>query len=1103
VTHRRAGGRPCTWVLALAVSSLGVSAIQIPVSWAETAREATSWDVSNTGQPFRDVEFNLTEGTWMSVDVSPNGQTLVFDLLGDLYSLPAAGGQATLIQGGPAMQRTPRFSPDGREILFLSDASGADNLWICNVDGTAARQVTHEAHDMLMGPAWGPQGESVAAAKIYSTFPRMHASEIRLFDLAGGAGRVLVETPASRRDVQEAVFSRDGQSLYYTERVTDPHIYVDANHINFVIRHRDLQTGATTEVAGGFGGAIAPQVSPDGRHLAFVRRVKNKTVLFDLALGTGSQIPVYDELDRDIQADFVPHENYYPRFGWFPDSRHVAIWGKGKLLNIDMQMGAVREIPFQVTAHHRITTAPRFTHDLSPARFTVRAIRELAVSPDGKTLIFAALEHLWRKELPGGKPARLTKAQEFEFDPAYSFDGDKVAYVEWDDERGSALRLLSLRGGKSTTLVASRGVIRHPTFSRDGKRLTYVVQDGDKSMGGYRAKPGIYWLSVNGREQHYLTRGDDASMFSPDDSRIYYTVTDYSGGLVLQRLESVNLEGLDKRVHAKTTDTDTLELRLSPDLGWIAFKDHQQYYVIPYRESGSALTVSALTDEVPVERLSDLGGNSLTWSADSSMLQWSVGPNLYKADLAGSFPSATSTPQPYTSVDLDVPVDAPHGMLAFTNGRIITMQGAQVIERGTLIVTDNRITAVGPADKLAVPKGAKVIDVTGKTLMPGLVDMHGHIDCCFGTGVVPQKQPTRYAALAFGVTTNFDPYTTDLTSYESTETSLAGLTVSPRWIGSGAVIYGRAQKPDFYYTPLDSYEDAQRVMRHKQAVGATFIKSYKQPTRRQRQQLIKAGREAGIMVDVEGEEHFYNNIDMIIDGHANLEHSLPVANYYDDVIQLFAHSSTSNTPTLVVAFGELFGENYIYQTTRAWDDPKVKTFVQETTSDYSPLGPLESAPPYARGMTSIHVADELWDIGFRSVARSVKKLDDAGVLINVGSHGQLAGLALHWEMWLMSQGGMSNQRILQAATLNGARGLLLDQQIGSLEVGKLADLIVLDQNPLQDIHNTNTVHYTMLNGRLYDSLTMSEIGNYDRPRSRFYWEMGAQHTGEWNESWAQ
>jgi len=172
--------------------------------------------------------------------------------------------------------------PDGREILFLSDASGADNLWICNVDGTAARQVTHEAHDMLMGPAWGPQGESVAAAKIYSTFPRMHASEIRLFDLAGGAGRVLVETPASRRDVQEAVFSRDGQSLYYTERVTDPHIYVDANHINFVIRHRDLQTGATTEVAGGFGGAIAPQVSPDGRHLAFVRRVKNKTVLFDL-----------------------------------------------------------------------------------------------------------------------------------------------------------------------------------------------------------------------------------------------------------------------------------------------------------------------------------------------------------------------------------------------------------------------------------------------------------------------------------------------------------------------------------------------------------------------------------------------------------------------------------------------------------------------------------------------------------------------------------------------------------------------------------------------------------------------------------------------------
>ena len=256
------------------------------------------------------------------------------------------------------------------------------------------------------------------------------------------------------------------------------------------------------------------------------------------------------------------------------------------------------------------------------------------------------------------------------------------------------------------------------------------------------------------------------------------------------------------------------------------------------------------------------------------------------------------------------------------------------------------------------------------------------------------------------------------------------------------------------------------------------------------------------MVDVEGESHFYYNVTMLMDGHTNLEHNIPVANYYDDIVQLMSRAHASNTPTLIVTFGELMGENYMYQTTRAWEDPKIRKYVQETISYYSPLGAISGAPLYVRGMTSIHAADEIYDIGFRSMARSVKKLDDAGVIINVGSHGQVPGLAMHWEMALMREGGMSNHRILRAATLNGARTLALDREIGSLEAGKLADVIVLDKNPLEDIHNTNSVRYTMVNGRLYDSLEMNEIGNYDRPRTRFYWELADYHGIDWNEAWS-
>lgn len=1081
---------------------IGAFAVCCALSWTTALFAAPAWDVTDTGQPHEDVQFPLTEGTWMSVDVSPDGRTLIFDLLGDIYSLPAAGGEATLVHGGPAMQHAATFSPDGRSLLYLSDASGADNLWMSNADGTQARQITHETVDMLMGPTWGADGKTAAASKIYANFPHMKASEIRWFDLTGGNGRVLVEPPKNGRDVQESRFSPDGRWIYYTQRLTDPVIYVDGNHVNYGIMRRDLQTGATEQLLSGFGSATTPQISRDGKQLAFVRRVKAKTVLFVYDIATRAQRPVYDDLDRDDMTDFVPQGVYYPAFGWFPDNRHIAIWGRGKLFNVDTVSGEHREIPFRAEAKVRIVQPLRVANDLAPEKVKVRVVKHLAPSPDGRTLIFDSLGHLWRKSLPDGAPARLTSARAFEFEAAWSPDGRRIAYVEWDDEIGSTLKVGAPAGRGAKAIATSRGVIRQPTFSHDGKRLVYRIQDPDKSMGGYRVKAGIYWVSATGGDSHFVTAGDAAPFFSPDDSRIYYTKLDYSGDSTVHRLESVTPGGHDVRVHAQTPDADTLDLTPSPDLEWIAFRDRQQYYVMPYRETGTALTVSAQSAATPVAKLTDAGGYALTWSSDSSTLHWALGPSLFKGNVAGLLEQNAKMPESYTAIALEVPADLPRGSVAFTNGRVLTMRGDEVIEHGTVVVTGNRIAAVGPTGDVAIPAGAKVIDVAGKIVMPGLIDMHGHIDCCYETGVTPQKQFTRYAALAFGVTTNFDPYSTELPQYESNETNLAGLTVSPRWLGSGHVIYGRAQKGDFNYVPISSLDDARQVMLRKKAIGGLYIKSYKQPARSQRQQLVKAGREAGIMVDVEGESHFYYNITMLMDGHTNLEHNIPVANYYDDIVQLMSRAHASNTPTLIVTFGELMGENYMYQNTRAWEDPKVRKYVQETISYYSPLGAISGAPLWVRGMTSIHAADEIYDIGFRSMSRSVKKLDDAGVIINVGSHGQVPGLAMHWEMQLLSEGGMSNAHILRAATLNGARTLALDKQLGSLEAGKLADVIVLDKDPLEDIRNTNSVRYTMVNGRLYDSLSMNEIGNYDRPRTRFYWEFNDYHGIDWNEAWS-
>ena len=458
-----------------------------------------AWDVANTGQPYHDVEFTVSEGSWMSVDVSPDGSTLVFDLLGDIYRLPAAGGEAVVLHDGPAMQRAATFSPDGRRLLYLSDASGADNLWTSAPDGSDARQMTHETVDVLTGPVWGPDGQSAAASKTYSTYRQMYGSELRLFDAAGGSGRVLVEAPKNGRDVQEIEFSNDGQFVYYTERVHEPYfVYVDANHINYAIKRRDLATGKTDEILKGFGSATTAQLSPDDRRIAFVRRVKAKTVLFVYDTATGAQVPVYDRLDRDAQADFVPHGSYYPRFAWFPDNRHVAIWAGGKLRRIDMDSGTSEEIPFRVHAKHRITDAVRVGRTWRRERFTVRAVRNIAVSPDGRQMVFSALGHLWRKDLPDGVPRRTSKVAAFEFEPAFARDGRRLGYVEWDDERGSTLRIAGADGGKARTLVESRGVIREPAFSPDGNRIAFRIQEPDKSMGGYRTRPGVYWIDAGG-----------------------------------------------------------------------------------------------------------------------------------------------------------------------------------------------------------------------------------------------------------------------------------------------------------------------------------------------------------------------------------------------------------------------------------------------------------------------------------------------------------------------------------------------------------------------------------------------------------------------------
>src|SRR5690606_6002662 len=247
----------------------GIALVGAPLS----AEPSASPSDILTSQP-EDVTLTLTEGTWMSVDVSPDGRTLVFDLLNDIYTIPATGGEARAILSGPATQRSPQFSPDGRKILYLSDATGADNIWIANPDGSDPRQISHETMDMITAPSWSPDGSAVVATKTSASVFDMRTSELIRFDVGGGEERQLIAPPESGKDLQEPRYSPDGRHLYYTERVGGLHyVYLNPNLSNFVIRRHDLQSGDTVDLISGFGSATTPQVSPDGSVIAFIRRV--------------------------------------------------------------------------------------------------------------------------------------------------------------------------------------------------------------------------------------------------------------------------------------------------------------------------------------------------------------------------------------------------------------------------------------------------------------------------------------------------------------------------------------------------------------------------------------------------------------------------------------------------------------------------------------------------------------------------------------------------------------------------------------------------------------------------------------------------------------
>lgn len=1052
---------PMTRGVLVALAFALVLSLPAAASADETEDEKKEWSVAEADiGPTRDHRWTFTEGTWMCVDVSPDGETLVFDHLGDIYTMPIAGGKATPIRTGRAWEIQPRWSPDGSMISFTSDAGGGDNIWVAKADGSDARQVTKESFRLLNNAVWMPDGNSIVARKHFTSGRSLGAGEMWLYDVHhGGGGVQLTEKPNDQKDVGEPEISPDGRFLYYSIDSTPGGFFEynkDPNGTIYTIRRVDLVSGETETIVSVPGGSVRPQISPDGKQLAFIRRVRTESWLVIRDLETGIDRPLTNDLYRDQQETWAIF-GVYPGFDWTPDGDAIVIWGKGRLQRVDVASGAVTPIPFEVDAEHTINVAQRTTPRIGTDTFPVEVVKWPRVSPNGEKIVFQAVGRLWIRDRDGGTPTPLTGDDDvFEFHPRWSPDGKRIVFTTWHDTEGGRVVTVNANGGGRRVVVDEPGHYVEPAFSSDGSTIVYRRAGDDFYRGDHwTTHQGIYVVAAGGGTPRLVTENGLMPSFHEDDTRLL--LFRYGGE---RSLVSVDLNGEDAR--ALATSEQAVEMVPSPDGQWLAFKELWEVYVTPMPRVGKAISVGPKASALPVRKVSTVAGEFLDWSADSASLRFQMGSEMFEVAVAPHFDRTLEEKPAPTVVELgwDHAADVPATDVVFTNATVLTMDDDDtVIEGASVHVRGNRIVAVGTDVDAG---GAEVIDLGGRVLLPGYVDTHAHTGSS-NNDLHAQQSWAWLANLAFGVTTTHDPSNNTRMIFGSRELVEAGRVLGPRVYSTGTILYGA--EGDFKAV-TESYEDAEQHLKRIKAYGGFSVKSYNQPRRNQRQWIMKAARALDMQVMPEGGSTFHHNMTHFLDGHTTLEHPLPLAPFYDDVLQFVLASGTAYTPTLVVGYGGIWGENYWYMVDDVWENARLMNFV--------PRGVVD--PRSRRRMLAPE--EEFYHKALATGAADIVK---NGGVATIGAHGQMQGIGVHWEMWMYGQGGLDPMQVLRVATRHGATAIGLDGSIGSIEEGKLADLIVLARDPREDLRRSEEVDYVMINGRLFDAMTMDQVAPEAKP----------------------